>query len=198
VISYTPVGTGVPASSNVMVNVDPTNLDPGLDLVPVVTNATTSTESMTLVITAQAAVNSIDDVTSTVTGIGSCVNSVCGSFGGGVTSNVGGINIPYAESPSNPSGTETFSPVGGMQNTIPNPLSISTSMTLTDVITLTGGAAAGAIAHVSGLTLNVSQANGTTTPEPVTFFVIGAGLVVLATGTRRVRRRASGASQQQN
>jgi hypothetical protein len=189
VVSYTPTG-GAPAASSFTVVPTGSTLNPELEFEPVLQNNTTTPMSITLVITAQASVNPISDVSTGITGGGSCFLNSCAKITGGVTTNVGGINIPYNETPSNPSGNQTFSLTGGTQNTNPNPLPLSTSVTITDVLTLTGGGNFASGAHVSNIDLTISQTptTPTSTPEPLTFLAIGGSLIVLAGGARRVRR----------
>jgi hypothetical protein len=196
VVSYTPSGDVAlaPLPTNVTVSPIQTLLDTGLDFGAVITTDSSSPVSITLVITAQASVDQFGAVSSSITGLGSC-NGTCASITGAVTANPGSVNIPYTENPSSPSGTQLFSPVGGVESTSPSPLPLSTSVTLTDTVTLTAGN--GTLAHESDLKVQIAQTapTQTTVPEPTPFLAIAGCLVALASCTGRFGRRAAGGKQ---
>jgi len=172
-------------ASNILVSPLMTPFNPGFNIVPNATVLSTSTLNMTLQITAQSTVNPITDIASGITGSANCLGSVCGSVGGSVTATAAGVNIPYTETRNG----NTYTAAGGLQNTAPTPLPLTTTVTIYDVVTLTGGGTIFNLAHVSDLLLNLSEAPGTpvAAPEPMSFLIIGGGLVLLACGARKVR-----------
>jgi len=188
-VSYTP-GTGAPAATGITVTVIPTNLDPGLDFNPVITNTTTTPVSFTLVVVAQASTNSISDVGFTIVGSNSCNATSCGSVTGGVTSNYGEVNIPITD--GNKLGVNAISASGSPQLTQPAGLSVETQLKLTTSVSVTGGTGgASTLAHISDLKLQVSQIPVTVMPEPNPFLLIGGSLVALAFGAQKIRKRSA-------
>jgi len=172
-----------PASADASaIMVSPTALqptNPGFQFVPNITYNSSNTLTLSLVISAQAiGPVGIEGVATAANGNASCHNNVCGAFGGQTTSTAGGIDIPYI--------TNGQMLQGGLQLTTPAVLPLTTTMTLTDVLTLTGGGNLASSDHVSGLSLNIGlDPPGLSTPEPIGFLLIGGSLVALAVSVRR-------------